>query len=414
MTLRRALILLRLTEFEASMLLKKYPEIVGEDVHDMLDKEITDEQYFDLFIACRDNNLDKRPSFIHGHCFNFRIKKYTDRGPSSFGYLNHFLDDVNTKDIRVSKTNVNNKIKIRIGMILQCFKEDSFGLLIAKRNNICGNEYVKDNRLFYFDKEEDSFLPRYALVAYVEDLENPNKAYHVIELSEFENAENDIVTTNGIPYIAESSSYNLIGIPHICKQKEIQYFYNIFFDIYIYHNYLYLNALNRLILPDCYEKKKRMDSIKQYVNKFDFGAVIDTFVSKDYGYLQHHRGSDDSFNTISYRIIDSSDSYILSIIPHGLDERYSLGSFDDKNYSITNSEEMASVIAKAKTIYSKDRHFGFLKKRYEAAIAYVRHERAIAQLNIESEFDIHESLCKLISLECDEIENIVKKYNSQL
>lgn len=176
MTLRRAFVLLRLNDFDASQLVKKYPNIVGKDIYDILDTEITNEQFFDLFIACKENNEDRRPSYLNGQYFNFRIKKYTDRGSSSFGYLNHNLwEDANSRDVKISKTNGNYKIKIRIGMILQCFKEDNFGLLLAKRRNICDNDNVKDNRIFYFDKEEKTFLPRYTLVAYVEDLANSNR-----------------------------------------------------------------------------------------------------------------------------------------------------------------------------------------------------------------------------------------------
>ena len=89
MTLRRAFILLRINDFEASLLVKKYPDIIGKDIHEILDIEITNEQFFDLFIACKDNNVDKRPSYLNGQYFNFRIKEYTDREPSSFCYFYH-------------------------------------------------------------------------------------------------------------------------------------------------------------------------------------------------------------------------------------------------------------------------------------------------------------------------------------
>ena len=414
MTLRRALILLRLNDFDASLLVKKYPDSIGDDIREILDVEITSEQFFDLFMACEDNNMDKRPSYLNGQYFNFRIKKYTDRGPSSFGYLNHNLwDDENSKDVKISETNGNYKIKIRIGMILQCFKEDNYGLLLAKRRNIYGNKYVKDDRIFYFDKEENTFLPRYALVAYVEDLENSNKVYHVIDLNEFENAGGESIMKHGIPYISESSSFDQIGIPHIYTSDEILYYYNIFYDIYLYHNYLYMNMLRKIALPDCFEKERKLISIKQYVDTFDFDSVINTFVSEEYGYLQYHRGSDDSFNVVNYRKIDSSDSYILSIIPHGLDEKYSLGSSSDKGYNKMNIEEMNSIKMRAKSIYSKSDHFDFLKKRYFSSLDYVCQEMANAQMNIESEFDIHETLSKIVLIECDDIIELVEKYNSE-
>ena len=415
MTLRRAFILLRLNDFEASLLVKKYPDIVGKDIHEILDIEITNEQFFDLFIACKDNNVDKRPSYLNGQYFNFRIKEYTDREPSSFCYFYHNLwDDANSKDIKISETNEYYKIKIRIGMILQCFKEDKYGLLLAKRRNISGNEFVKDNKMLYFEKEENTCFPRYTLVAYVEDLENPNRVYHVIDLNEFENAGGEKVMRHGIPYISENSSYNKIGIPHIYTSDEIQYFCNIFYDIYLYHNYLYLSTLRQIVLPDCNEKAIKMGSIKQYVDTFDCNSVIDTFVSKEYGYLQHHRGSDDSYNIISYRTIDTYDSYILSIIPNGLNEKYSIGTSSDKNYDKINIEEMNSIKSKAKSHYSKSDHFEFLKNRYNSSLDYVRQEMAIAQMNIESEFDIHEALSKLVLIECDDIIDLVEKYNSKI
>ena len=420
MTLRCALILLRLSEFNATHLFEKYPEFkIGKKYHKKLDKEITDEQFFDLFLLCKNNNMDERPSYNSGHTFILRLKPLKRREPSSFGYLNHKEEEpVLSKDVVISETNEERKIIIRIGMILQCNEKDHFGILLAQRNNQYGRDRVEDNRVFYFDKENDTFMPRYSLVAYVEDIINPNKAYNIIDLNEFENISgyggSPKAMRLGVPYISEQTAYDIIGIPHIYTSEKILYYYNIFYDTWLYHDYFYLRTLKRIVQPVLSEIINKLEVFRNYVEKFDFNSVIETYTSREYGYLQKRCGRDDHFNITKIRNIQNNDPYIRSIVLLDFEDNYFLGSSSDDDYDLINKEEIERVKKEAREKYSKSEHYEFLKKEYLSSIEYVRKEIASTWLAIESKFNIHAALCYLKPIDKDNYKVVVKEYNSTI
>lgn len=416
MTLRKALILLRLSEFDTEEFIKKHPEIgIEKNYKDVLDEDISDDQFFSFFTLSNDEHLDQGCSSIHGHPYTVKLKPFCDRGPSPFGFLNHEEKEVSFPEgLSISKTNEDWKIKIRIGMIIKCDYDYDYGIVLAQTSNWCGRERVKDNRVFYFDKDEDFFIPKYSLVAYVEDFDDSNKVFHVTHIEEFENYGGESVMKQGIPYISESSSCDLIGIPHIFTSNKILYYYNVFYDTYLYHKYCYLRTLKKLPVPNDIIIAKKLKEIKQYVDEFDFNSVIKTYTIRKSGYLQRRCGRDDHFNITTYKTINSNDSYIQSIVPLGIERDYTLGSSSDEDYDILETVEMEKTIDKAKEEYTTSKHFEYLRNEYISSIIFIRKEKELMQQSIENNFNIHETLSELKSINSSNYKNKIIEYNSKL
>ncbi len=410
MTLRKALILLRLNSFESEYFFKKHPEIgIKPDFQENLENEISNEQFFSMFTLSNDEHLDQGVCWFIGHYDNFKLKPFLDRGASPFGYINQRNNNTKIpKGISISETNGNWKIRIRIGMILKCKYDDNYGLLLAQTSNRRGREQLKDNRVLYFEKKLNFFIPKYILVAYIEDLNDSNKCYDVTNISEFENIGGEDAMRQGIPYFSENHT---IGIPHIFTPEKILYYYSVSDDIWLYHKYLYLNTLNSLSIPDKIRIAEKIDEIRNYVNTFDFLSVIETYQIHKSGYLQRRCGRDDHFNMTTYKTIDSKDIYIKSIVPLGVEKSYTLGSSSDEGYDILDTDEMNRVIAKAKQEYTTTKHFDFLRDDYMSSIIFINREKELTKNSIEYHFNIHKTLSELKTTNSENYEEIIKEYN---
>ena len=408
MRLRKALILLRLDQFEAIEVFKQNQEIgLSEESINFLDTEITNEQYIKLLLTSTKNINDF----------------YERRPPYMWGYMYHrngnSITAESTKITQTNKYNDYQKIHIRIGMIIRCNDGDKYGLLVAISSFFRMEKCIPDGRVFYFDKEKDFFVPRYHLVSYIEDISDPNCVNHIVDLFELENVTDEWqAMKDGVPFFYESSSFDLIGIPIEYTSEKVLYYYSVqersFTLLYAY--YLYYRALHYVVIPDYSEIENELCRIRNYVEAFDSKAVFDTYKVGEEGWLQHRCGRDDHFITEKYRIISSTDSYIHSLVPLGLDKSYRYGDSSDENYSMIDEEEINRIKTIANNTYTKESHYAFLKNEYINSIKHIIKEIACTRDSIERHFNIHQKLCdvQLLGIDATNYKSLIAEYNHRI
>lgn len=351
MKFSKALKLLRIWRDEAIELLQNHPEL--GTFNEKEDFEISDEQYYLLYKNFSD----------WGEC---KVSTYN-------GYYNDEYNDIvpEEKYIRTQKQ------QIELGLILQCrdngkYAPEYFGVLIG----------FFGDKIYYFDKEADFDIPKYQLVTFIVDDNDPNKALYVTDIDKYEIVSHegnsfkrpdglycDLTEWNamirGIPFIGMSRHLSCLYFP--AKQEHTDLYYEkVLNDTYIdaLNLHYYSKALSFIPNLEVSDIKNKINSLKNYIDGFDYKKVIDSYRVFEDGYLQRRVGRDDYFNMTTTRTVETNDSYIKSLLPIGEESSYyALNSYEE-NYNYVNEEATKEEKEIALKKYDRDEHLAFLLKEY--------------------------------------------------
>ena len=343
--------LLRIWRDEAIELLQYHPEL--GTFNEKENFEISDEQYYLLYKNFSD----------WGEC---KVSTYN-------GYYNDEYNDIvpEEKYIRTQKK------QIELGLILQCrdngkYAPEYFGVLIG----------FFGDKLYYFDKEADFDIPKYQLVTFIVDDNDPNKALFVTDIDKYEfvsNENNNFRKPDGFYCAPEEWKAMIRGIPfigmsrHICciffpaKQKHTDLYYEkVLTDTYIdaINLHHYAKALSFIPNIEVCDIKNKIRSLKHYIEGLDYKSLIETYRVIEDGYLQRRVGRDDHFNMTTTRTVDTNDSYIKFLLPIGEEKNYYAINSDEENYNYIDEEATKAEKEAALGKYDREEHLAFLLKEY--------------------------------------------------
>lgn len=290
-----------------------------------------------------------------------------------------------------------------IGYIVQCRKDDDFGIIYGVQyNNGTQLEYDKLADLFYFKKKKQVSYKPYTIVSYLQENYKQainNEVSDVIAIDDFQ-----IININdrnkrrfrkkgyfctdkewkliqyAIPFINKTipSGVYTIWHPQICEDtNKVEYHVTSYYNLFNDANKPISSILScYFILKEygMYEQTLPMDflaneisKIHKYVKKFDIHEEAKKFISGHSGYFKCCPGRDDMFIMKDYKTTSSKDDFIRGLVNLGVKTDYyscvGRGPGDDDYDNIDESEtkKLRNEVCK---IYDKDKHYTFLLKTF--------------------------------------------------
>lgn len=206
-------------------------------------------------------------------------------------------------------------------------------------------------------------------------------------------------------YIPFSSGKRNNYIEYTITDKQYIDIINAYMDYSDFYNFSF---------PSFDEITDSISSIIDYVTKYDFNEVAETYKVIENGYFLYHAGKDDSFNIDRKKFIDTEDEYVKSLFPLDEERTYygCCGQGTDEDYwGLLRDDLINEAIDKANNVYTKSKHYTyfiikFFKDNYEKKAKYDRLQSIIDRL---FNYDI---VCKdLYWMRYGTVEHWVIEYN---
>lgn len=287
------------------------------------------------------------------------------------------------------------KQSVHIGMIAKCNYNQNYGLLLGFRKapHVPYQKTIIEHKIFYFEKDLGLVYKQNTLVSYLScDYDNFSpKAEYVLPLTDLivhhdrrsklreDRALHDDETwrliNEGKPFINYSDDRDcIVCYPiidgDICYLYEGLWGIGLCWDVeaYIYKMYNEIQKLHYTEWPSLEQTIVKINELKNYVESINAEEIINTYtITKSEKYITRP-GKDFNYYVISKNYnLHTDDKYLQFLLPSKSDlieqeEVTSLHGYNEGVFPLIEETETAQE--KAKSIYSKEKHFAYLLRDY--------------------------------------------------
>ena len=334
--------------------------------------------------------------------------------------------------------------QIHIGLIANCNKGNLFGILYGIRKPpYNGKNEIYENKLFYFEKDEELEIAQNTLVSYLSYDYNGftsrvDFVYPISSLILHKDERNLLRTDNiyhddetwrlineGLPYFDYEPCRNYCIYYPIITNNECTIWRGLFgCGIYmgkeaiIYEMYRELISLKYKKWPTLDETTNAILDFKEQVDSINAFDVIDTYEIKKIGRYTSRPGKDDYYSEDLYQNLPNDDKFLSYLLPTIQRNIF----FDENAYRSYGyregvqllDEETKQAREKAKSNYSKEKHLAFLISDFFSE-AQKEIERAnLLKIKILKEFDVENAIeitNQFKGIITDDFISMVNKYN---
>ena len=264
-------------------------------------------------------------------------------------------------------------MNIHIGIVLQCKKKDCFGIVLGyARSTYSGDTMTKMGFpiISYFEKESDFSLQENSFVAYLLKKNDCNQAFGIIELSSFKLVGDYFQEEmqSLLPFVQISAGFKCLYYP--VNNKEEQKYLECVLSAEmgeLFNCFLELKEIKQGDFPSDKDSTSKFMEIYSYVSNFDIDKELQTYKVVESAWYKSRLGRDDQYFMEEVRSIESSDSYIRSLLPLCHDLRYYTcngRSADEVDFSKQNLEQTNEDKNNAIKKYSRQAHIHHLINEY--------------------------------------------------
>lgn len=287
--------------------------------------------------------------------------------------------------------------RFHLGFICRCKDGENIGVINGlKRHPYDGLREVYEQKYFYFYKDENRIIPEDTLVFYYsKDYNEFSPKAEYVTPFDIVKTSGDARTTyrlydgdsgayhddiswnkiiNGIPYL--SVCPYCIVFPVIKKDSNGNDFCYLIETVFSsLEDYLIRCSIG--ILNCIYENKhneydnltKFIEKSNRYINTLDVNALISNYVVFRQEQLNRRPGKDDQYFIIKESNLDSSDSYLQSLLPSkreiiDYDLNWSSATDEDNSGIYFLQEETEALKKNAMAQYTQERHLAFLIEEF--------------------------------------------------
>lgn len=303
-----------------------------------------------------------------------------------------------TEKINIISASIRDSVVLHIGIILQCNKQDNFGVVLGySRSDFRGNTMVKMGFpiLSYFEKEQGLQLKEKTFVVYITKDNNFECAFGIKELSSFKlinsSIENEIQSFS--PFIQMETGFKCLYYP--TKTNKIKnYFENVLVaeEKTLFECFLALNEIEFETFPSYKEMEDIFHKIHAYVANFDIEKELKTYNVIQSAWFKCRPGRDDQYFMKEERSIESTDSYIRSLLPlcNKLDYYSCCGRDSDEiDFIKRNEAQIKEDKINAIKQYSKSNHINYLVHEYYEHIFNNKDKKDEIWTKIENILDLY-------------------------
>lgn len=335
--------------------------------------------------------------------------------------------------------------KIHLGLVANCKKNDRYGLLYGIRNPpYNGKEQIYENKLFYFEKDEELEIAQNTLVSYLSYDYNGftpqiEYVYPVSSLVVHEDTRDTYRADNiyhddetwrlineGIPYFDYKPSRNYCIYYPMINDNECTIWRGLFGcgmnmekEAVIYEMYKELNTLEHTGWPTLEETTDAIIKFKEQINSINAFEIIDTFEIMKIGRYISRPGRDDHYFEDLYQKLPNDDKFLSYLLPTKQENIF----FDDNAYPsdgyregiLLLDEETKYARERAKKEYSKEKHLAFLINDYFSEVQNEIKRAELLKKWIQEEFDVDnasEIASQFNGKITDEFISLLNEYNN--
>lgn len=321
--------------------------------------------------------------------------------------------------------------QIHLGLVVNCKNGEPYGLLYG------------ENKYFYFEKKTDVEIPQNTIVSYLsyDYTEKNPKVDFVYPLSTlvkimdkrdtnradgvYHDDETWRLINEGIPYVDFESGRNCCIYYPVINENTCTIWRGLLgCGIYVRGEWLIFEMFNELSSikykewPTLKEVENAIIRFKEQINSINASEIIDTFqIMKICRYVSRP-GRDDHYFEDIYQTLPNDDKFLSYLLPTKQENVF----FDDNAYRsdgykddvILLNEETTQAREKAKTEYSKEKHFAFLINDFFSTVVDNNERAELLKSQIYEEFDI-DNTCEIASQFTGQITedfvDSIKEYN---
>lgn len=351
-------------------------------------------------------------------------------------------------DYKISGIKYSQESRLGIGYILQCAKGETFGLIYGYRDH--GHSYYREKTwLYFFKKPKSVYYDKHTEVSYIKSSSGYDKAEayqvnNVLPLSHYRIIDTGNKALRGKERKRNDGIYhydlewNLMneGIPYMdlwgCS---IHVYYPIIdtsCKTIVYHDYSVYTRNKGANIVSCFigmhdlflysteptfeYVSSKLETIKNYIEKFNLFTEVRKFVAGQNGYFQSRPGRDDHFNTTRYWRSTSDDSYTRSLVNLHEEHDYYVccgRGIGDEDYDTIDSEETKKMRLELKQKYNKDAHYMFLLNEFFTELKEQREQYLLYSEDIKSFVETGDE--ELFQHHYDENEflQVIQQYNNK-
>lgn len=355
---------------------------------------------------------------------------------------------IDYSDYKISRIKYSEESRLGIGYILQCDKGENFGIIYGYRNHRY-SYYQEKTWLYFFNKPKSLFYEKFTEISYIKSssgYNNPEsfQVSDVFPLSNYKIIETDNELIRGVDKRRDDGLYyydiqwDLMsnGMPFMDLDGcSIHVFYPIIDtknNTIVFHDYSAYTRNKRANIVSCFigmhdlflysteptfeYVSSKLETIKNYIEKFNLFADARKFVAGQSGYFQSRPGRDDHFNTTKYWRSSSNDSYTRSLVNLHEEHDYYVccgKGIGDEDYDTIDSEETKKMRLELKQKYNKDAHYMFLLNEFFTGLKEQRKQYLLYSKDIRSFVEKGDEELFQHHYDENEFQQVIQQYNNK-